>query len=297
MKRVLALGGAGQNVPPRPGEPPPADGARREDGPRGRLRWRAAFLALLALAAVVGALSVRPFGDSAGYLGFADRRSLFGIANFMDTISNAPWLVIGVVGLLFAWRTKPGAPGPFAEAWERIACAAFFVAVAGVSIGSAYFHLEPTVGRLFWDRLPMTVAFMCLFALVIGDRIGSAAGRLLFLPLVVLGAASAIWWRHTAAAGAPDLRLYALVQYFPMAAIPAMLILFPGRYTQVRALWGALGCYVLAKLFELADRPVFSITGGLVSGHTLKHLSASAAALLLLVWLRRRRIRFSAQFC
>jgi len=47
------------------------------------------------------------------------------------------------------------------------------------------------------------------------------------------------------------------------------------------AWWGVLGFYAAAKVFELADRPVFAALGGL-SGHTLKHLFAAAGAAWLL---------------
>jgi hypothetical protein len=46
----------------------------------------------------------------------------------------------------------------------------------------------------------------------------------------------------------------------------------------------ALGVYVLAKLAEVGDRPIFERLGGLVSGHTLKHLIA-ALATAALVWM------------
>jgi hypothetical protein len=38
-----------------------------------------------------------------------------------------------------------------------------------------------------------------------------------------------------------------------------------------------LGLYGLAKFFELGDAPTYRL-GGVVSGHTLKHLCAGAAA-------------------
>nr|WP_249142091.1 hypothetical protein [Bradyrhizobium diazoefficiens] len=43
-------------------------------------------------------------------------------------------------------------------------------------------------------------------------------------------------------------------------------------------LGGVVLFYVLAKLFELGDATVFEATGHLVSGHTLKHLTAALAA-------------------
>jgi len=55
-----------------------------------------------------------------------------------------------------------------------------------------------------------------------------------------------------------------------------------------RRLWlGAVGCYVFAKLLEVADSSVLDLTQ-CVSGHTLKHLFAAAGAWL--VW-RAFRLR------
>ncbi len=48
--------------------------------------------------------------------------------------------------------------------------------------------------------------------------------------------------------------------------------------------------YVLAKIFEALDREIFSL-GGLVSGHTLKHLAAGAAAGVVVRMLLRRSVR------
>jgi hypothetical protein len=64
---------------------------------------------------------------------------------------------------------RPG--GPFLTAAERWPFAPFFAGVGLTAFGSAYYHLEPTNDRLLWDRLPMTVAFMGLFAAVLSERV------------------------------------------------------------------------------------------------------------------------------
>jgi hypothetical protein len=46
--------------------------------------------------------------------------------------------------------------------------------------------------------------------------------------------------------------------------------------------------YILAKLFEALDKQVFAI-GGVVSGHTLKHLTAALACYFVLRMLMIRR--------
>jgi hypothetical protein len=46
--------------------------------------------------------------------------------------------------------------------------------------------------------------------------------------------------------------------------------------------------YALAKLFELYDNAVYS-AGGILSGHTLKHLAAAAACGALLRYFQKRQ--------
>jgi hypothetical protein len=43
---------------------------------------------------------------------------------------------------------------------------------------------------------------------------------------------------------------------------------------------------VLAKLFELLDKPIYAL-GGIVSGHTLKHICAGLSFLPLVFLIRR----------
>ena len=53
-------------------------------------------------------------------------------------------------------------------------------------------------------------------------------------------------------------------------------------------LW-LLGLYLLALPCDIGDRPVFALTGGRVSGHTLKHAITALAAFGALFYLRRRQ--------
>src|SRR5204863_1270872 len=102
------------------------------------------------------------------YHNFADHRSILGVLHGLNVLSNIPFLVIGAVGLAFlgsAAARRPG--GPFLRSAERWPFVVFFVGVALTAFGSAYYHLDPTNSRLVWDRLPMAVGFMALFAAVL----------------------------------------------------------------------------------------------------------------------------------
>jgi hypothetical protein len=65
-------------------------------------------------------------------------------------------------------------------------------------------------------------------------------------------------------------------------------LLLPPRYTRGSDLLVVVSFYVLAKVFEAADRQIFTL-GNLLSGHTLKHLAAGAAGIWVLRMLRKRR--------
>ena len=65
-----------------------------------------------------------------------------------------------------------------------------------------------------------------------------------------------------------------------------LLLLFSSRNGLTQPFVIAVAGNVLAKIFELLDRPIFAL-GGIVSGHTLKHLSAGLAFLPLAFAIRR----------
>ncbi|MBL8213202.1 MAG: ceramidase domain-containing protein [Bryobacterales bacterium] len=211
------------------------------------------------------------------YHTFAEQGALFGIPYFWNVVSNAPFLGVAMAGAGML-RRESGL-----DRWERRSYAALLAGCALVTFGSAYFHLAPSDGRLFWDRLPMTVIFMSLLAAVLGDRVHPWADRYGLAPLLVLGVVSVVYWRATG-----DLSLYALVQGGSIGLIAAMTVLQPSRYTGAnRTVWAMMGLYGLAKVLEYFDGAI-----GLwipMGGHPLKHLAAAAALAVYVRWVRRRR--------
>lgn len=228
-------------------------------------------VALIALAVV---LSLPPIPQDPAYHAFADCTALFTVPNFWNVASNAPFLVAGVFGLWALPKLQP-----------QLATSSYLVFCLGamlVGIGSAYYHYAPTSDTLVWDRLPMTIAFMGLFSIVIEDRASTRLGRRLLWPLVFVGISSVLYWDWTELQGRGDLRAYGLVQFLPMLLIPLMLI--TGKGGGLRAPWlgAALGSYVLAKLAEHFDAAIYAATG-FVSGHSLKHVLGALAVLWALL--------------
>jgi hypothetical protein len=194
---------------------------------------------------------------------------------------------VGALGLRFLARPDTG-DGRFQERAERWPYAVFFGGLLLTGVGSAYYHWGPGNPRLAWDRLPLAITIMGLLDAVVAERIGVRVALRLLGPLVAIAALSVVYWAWTEQRGDGDLRLYALVQFFPLAAIPLMLWWLPPRYTGAVGLLAAAAVYALAKVPELADAAIFSGTR-VVSGHTLKHLLAALAGYAVLLMLERRR--------
>lgn len=250
-------------------------------GPRERR-----VLGLLALAAAAAAVAVMalvpPIAQSPGYHDFADRRTLLGVPNALDVLSNASFAAVGLLGLAVLRRHARAVDG-HARPWRVL-----FWGVVAVALGSGWYHLDPTNETLVWDRLPMAVSFMAMLAALASERLGADVGRRLLWPLVLAGAASVLWWYGTELRGAGDLRPYLLVQIGALAAIPLLVGLVPAADGSGRDWLGALALYAGAKVLEVGDAPIFEAIG--VSGHTLKHVLAAAAIAWLVRMLGRRAL-------
>lgn len=257
------------------------------------MKWRVWILAAPLLVAIVVVFFLPPVPQSEAYHDFADHRQMFGIPNCLNAISNGLFLLVGLIGILFVSRHSSGATSCFIHANERWPWLAFFAGVLLTAFGSTYYHLIPNDNTLLWDRIPMAIGFMALVAAVVAERFSDRAGIRLLLPLLVLGVGSVVYWSVTQANGHGDLRPYGLVQFGSLYTVLLLLVIFPPQYTRSSDLIVALAIYVLAKIFEAADGQVFS-AGGIVSGHTLKHVAAVLSAYWILRMLRRR-VRASVQ--
>jgi hypothetical protein len=250
-------------------------------------RTKIIILAILALGLITATMCLSPIAQDMTYHHFADQRTLFGLPNFADVTGNAFFVLFGLIGL---WHAHdPLRAETFTMCGEKQLWLVFFGGAALVGFGSAYYHLAPDNTTLVWDRLPMTIAFMSFFALIIMERIHPRAGLILSPFLLLIGAASVFYWDYTESLGQGDLRPYALVQFLPLCLIPVMLWLFPARYNGMVYLGHTVGWYVIAKGLEHFDKSIFSLLNGVVSGHTLKHLASAVAIYSMVNYIRFRQ--------
>ena len=135
----------------------------------------------------------------------------------------------------------------------HIAYLVFFSGIFMTGFGSAYYHYAPGNETLIWDRLPMTIGFMGLVTIIVGEHISLPAAKRMLIPLLIIGAGSVAYWAVTEERGAGDLRPYAIVQFLPMLLIPLILLMYRSVYDNVDFLWFVIVLYALSKLFEYFD--------------------------------------------
>ena len=249
------------------------------------LTLRLAGILGLAVLAIGVVLFIPPIPQDPAYHAFVDQRTLYGIPNFWNVVSNLPFVIAGLLGLLMLTSRQPVTGGLPAQ-WP--AYLVFFAGVFLTGFGSAYYHLDPTNETLVWDRLPMTLAFMAFFSMIVGEYLSPGVGRALLWPLLLVGVLSIVYWHITESAGHGDLRPYALVQFLPVVLIPMILLMFRSRLNGSIFLWAMIAAYVISKITEYYDAGIYAAIGTL-SGHSIKHIVAAVGTLFIYLALRRRR--------
>ena len=236
------------------------------------------------LAAVAGVLLIAVFGppvaQPADYHAFADAHTRWGVPHAFDVLSNLPFALVAMVGMRRLWRLGD-ALDPVQRALAWLAC----VGLVLTTVGSAWYHLRPDDAGLVVDRGAISVAFAGIVGLV-ACRINARAGASLGLALLAAGPVAVAVWFLTG-----NLLPWAALQGGGMVLLVVMCFskAVPGALP-VR--WGlVIAAYAVAKLLEAADHGVWQLTGEGVSGHTLKHLFAAAAAWPLVGALGRLQAR------
>jgi len=249
---------------------------------RDRRVWLIGFMTA---AFLVAALVVPAMPQPLSYHAFADCRSFLGVTNFLNVISNLPFLVAGAMGLLLIWRGR----ADFIDAREQLPYLVFFLGALITCFGSAWYHAAPDNPRLVWDRLPMTLAFAGLVAAAIAERLDQRLGLRSLWPLLLLGVVTVLYWYGTERMGRGNLVPYGAYQAWTVLIIVVLMLAYPARrYTHGGLLAWAAVWYALAKVFETLDLQIYRLSGDLVSGHTIKHVLASFAVFAIVRQLRVR---------
>lgn len=240
------------------------------------------LLSICAIAITVAVLSPR-IPQNPDYHRFADQSALLAIPNALNVLTNLLFILVGLFGLNCLLRQK----SLQVETRIHAAYLLFFGSLVFIGLGSALYHWSPDNRSLTLDRLPMTLAFMSFFTILIGERISLERARSLFPLMLLAGITSVAYWHYSELSGRGDLRPYAVVVFLPALLTPFFLLMYRSRYDRNRDIWWFLGWYILSKLCEMMDREIYEYLG-IISGHSLKHVAASIGCFAFLRHLQLR---------
>lgn len=244
-------------------------------------------LILLTLAVLLTATLLPPTPQSMLYHEFADQRSYWGIPNFFNVTSNLIFLIVGVMGIFHLRNRLPGAT-PTEMGLYRLV----FASTGAACLGSMYYHWEPNLISLFWDRLPIALGFTSLLAATLVERFAMSWLNYFAVLLPIAGAMSALYWLWSELNYIGNLNFYIAAQFCSIGLILLLVKGFPSRYTHTTEIYRVMFIYGLAKLAEIGDQEIYQF-GQIVSGHTLKHILAGLAVYFILRMLKIRTLKSS----
>lgn len=194
---------------------------------------------------------------------YADARVWLGIPHIGDVLSNLGFVIAG------AWQLRR------AHGFARLAAAG----TVAIGIGSAAYHVSATDTTLALDWGPIAITLSWIVAAVIADRHGPRAGVIAALVGTLLALASIAYWLATGGTSGGDMTFYVAVQAAGIALPIAVVLAAPGRIPASPLLVAVVG-FGLARLCAARDDELLATLG--VSGHSLKHVVAAAAAFIAL---------------
>lgn len=245
---------------------------------------REVWLIIAAVLVVYGLLRLLlgPLPQDPSYHLLADTRTFLGfIPRAGDVLTNLAILAAGLFGLALRDRITV-APE------ERTALNLLIAATILTAFGSTYYHWAPSNATLVWDRLPLAIILISVLVLVMADRLHPLFARRGIWPLTALAVVSVIVWGVSEAMGRGDLLLYLIVRIGAGVAIALLLILRRPRHTGTKWMVIAVLCEILMAALERLDHEIFHLTGGWISGHSLKHVMVGVALGFVFWWLRAR---------
>lgn len=196
----------------------------------------------------------------------------------MDVLSNLAFSVFGIVGLITVWRWR-GA-GNSSDSLAGL----FFIGLLATGPLSGWYHLQPDNPGLALDRYGMTIAFSGLLGLAACAQVSDKAGRAVAILVLAGGFGGVQVWAATG-----NVFPWVVLQFGGLIMMIGMACLRSDP-SVLRVSWiTVVLIYAVAKGLEHYDAEIFELSGEWVSGHTLKHIVASFAALPVLLALQRKR--------
>ncbi len=206
------------------------------------------------------------------YHNFADQRTLFGVKNALDTLSNLAFIIVGLFGLFNFYNNQYI---KISNSFS-VLLTLFFISIILTGVASFYYHLNPNDFTLVFDRLALTLVFTFILAMLATVKISERSGFHTLAELIILAPLSVLIWNYNG-----NLTPYVVLQFGGIILI-ILTLLFSKTQKQSPCFTSLIILYGFAKVAEFYDGQIFNLSQNLISGHTLKHLIAALAVLIFI---------------
>jgi hypothetical protein len=118
------------------------------------------YLITLISLIVVGTMYYQPtIEQDILYHSFSDQRTIFGIPNFWNVVSNLPFLFVGLYSMVSIYKHYDNDKKDQCQPFYYI----FFIGITSVSFGSGYYHLWPSNSTLVWNicNIQILLKYIC----------------------------------------------------------------------------------------------------------------------------------------
>ena len=215
------------------------------------------------------------------YHNFADQRTLFGVKNALDTLSNLAFIIVGLFGLVnFYHNQYIKISNSFS-----VLLTLFFISIILTGVASFYYHLNPNDFTLVFDRFALTLVFTFILAMLATVKISERSGFHTLAELIILAPLSVLIWNYN-----DNLTPYVLLQFGGIILI-ILTLLFSKIQKQSPCFTSLIILYGFAKVAEFYDGQIFNLSQNLISGHTLKHLIGALAVSIFISPLHKKKLK------
>lgn len=236
---------------------------------------QARVIAAVPVIAAIAAALAPPVTRGPAFHVYADQRSWLGLPHAGDVVSNLPFVLVGLLGLMHLVRAPQR---PLVAPMALVALV--FGGFVAIGLGSGGYHLAPGDATLAFDWLPIVLTLAWLAALVIVDRIDRKLGLDAAAAFTAAAIAGVVVWWAGGGTGGGDMRWYVATQA-TLVVVIGLAAAMPATAQAAAALdrrWLLAGVagFLAARALSSLDQCLLDALG--ISGHSLKHVVLGGAA-------------------
>ena len=196
---------------------------------------------------------------SRSYHNFADKRTIYGIPNMMNVVSN----IFALIPILYLLRKQ-----------SRVTLLICILLIQRLT--SIYYQLAPSDDRLVWDMIFIATGISVVLSMFIKVQY--------IIILYITCIVSIIYWKIT----------HNFIPYFiTVYSIPFYLLLTLCHNKKIYNIaYILVFVSILKRLFEYSDSYIYQLTNNRISGHSLKHVTTSIElSLAIIILLRLKKLK------